>query len=505
MMTQSKTLERILNQLAASLEIPEELATAARREYGRLAHWLEEQDRKKGKNEPKIYSQGSFRLGTTIRPTDGDYDVDLVYERDLQRASITRQKLKEEAGELLESYVEYLRKIQETIPQLDDEGRRCWTLDYPGQFHMDILPAIPDVEQQDGILITDKLEDRWQFSNPIGYSIWFRKQSEKEFERARKELAKKRLILEGEQRPTEGMIKASAEAIPEYDVKTALQRAVQILKRHRDEQFSDDDPNRPASIIITTLAAKAYDNEGSLVETLLNLVKRMPDHIDSRYENGTKVSWVPNPVHQKENFADRWQDEQHPNRESAFRHWLQQVDSELTEAINSGSIHRIVDILGGSLGRSIVQESAKTLGLISTHSTPKTTLSLDDASHCETPHWPMATSYKVRVKGAVYPMLYGTKKLWDLSRRPVKKSLAIRFEATTNVARPFQVFWQVVNTGEEARSKGVLRGGVDEETGPNPEVHWEETEYSGTHWIEAFIVKDGICVARSGPVYVRIR
>jgi hypothetical protein len=509
--TATLSIERILNQIAEELEIPQELADAAKEEYAKLAHWLDEQDKAQGRREPKVYSQGSFRLGTTIRPIEGDYDVDLVYERDLRKESITREELKEQAGELLASYVAYLSEAGEKTPQLADEGRRCWTLDYPGEFHMDVLPAIPDDDGRKsngsphGILITDRNHDRWRFSDPIGYGEWFKNQSHEEFQRRREELARRRLLAEG-LHPTEGMIKASAEQIPEYEVKTPLQRAVQILKRHRDVQFKADEDNRPASIILTTLAARAYKNEPNLLDALLNLVRGMPNYIEERVENGKVVSWVPNPVNDNENFADRWQDEEHPDREQEFKRWLRQVDDDLTEAIRSGSIHRIVDILGGSLGTSVVHESARKLGWqVNSIKAADASLTLGDASHREAPKWPLVSTHKVKVTGGVYKEMYGSKKLWNLSRRPVTKGLCLRFFAETNVPAPYDVYWQVVNTGEEARRKDQLRGQFEEGNSSLPNVRWEGTEYTGTHWIEAFVVKDGVCRARSGPVYVRIR
>jgi hypothetical protein len=67
------------------------------------------------------------------------------------------------------------------------------------------------------------------------------------------------------------------------------------------------------------------------------------------------------------------------------------------------------------------------------------------------------------------------------------------------------VHWQVVNTGSEAaQDADGLRGKFyDSEGGPG--VRWESTRYAGTHWVEAFVVKEGVCVARSGRKYVRIK
>ncbi|MGH9240808.1 MAG: nucleotide-binding domain-containing protein [Vicinamibacterales bacterium] len=84
----------------------------------------------------------------------------------------------------------------------------------------------------------------------------------------------------------------------------------------------------------------------------------------------------------------------------------------------------------------------------------------------------------------------------------VPKGVALKFTAETNVAAPYDVYWQVVNTGEEAAARRQLRGGFSEDQ--KGRVHWETTAYAGTHWVEAFVVKNGLCVARSGPKHVKV-
>lgn len=369
-LTMQDQLAEILERIAESLDIPDELHQEAVQKYEEVGHWLEEKDKDNGRREPKIYPQGSFELGTVTRPIDGkgEYDIDLVYERDLRKVGVTQEQLKEEAGDHLQSFVEILRESHREAPNLES-GRRCWTLDYPDQFHMDILPAIPDDEgrEQRGyqaktqILITDKDVREWRHSNPTGYANWFRKQMEIQFLEKRAALARadlqaKAMVL------TERMIKQAAEQVPEYKVKTPLQRAIQILKRHRDFYFKGDDDNRPVSIILTTLAAKSYTNEDNLVDALRNLVRRMPEHIEIREVNRERVAWVPNPVNEEENFADRWQDEEHPDREAKFRSWLQKADEDISYALKGGGLHKIIQILGASLGERVVKEAATRMG-----------------------------------------------------------------------------------------------------------------------------------------------
>lgn len=86
------------------------------------------------------------------------------------------------------------------------------------------------------------------------------------------------------------------------------------------------------------------------------------------------------------------------------------------------------------------------------------------------------------------------------------KHCGLLFHAETNVVPPFAVYWQVVNTGEEASSANGLRGRVFPagSAGTGGLIQKEATLYTGMHWIECFIVKDGKCVARSGEFAVNI-
>jgi hypothetical protein len=132
-----------------------------------------------------------------------------------------------------------------------------------------------------------------------------------------------------------------------------------------------------------------------------------------------------------------------------------------------------------------------------------------DASHREVPQWPVAAGGTVQIRarahgpgGRVADIENGKSLLLD--------GRQLEFRATTNVPPPFDVKWQVVNTGQHARSRGALRGkdffsAKRSDGGPSadPLVTWERTEYTGTHWIECFILKQGTTVA-TGRFYVNI-
>jgi hypothetical protein len=115
--------------------------------------------------------------------------------------------------------------------------------------------------------------------------------------------------------------------------------------------------------------------------------------------------------------------------------------------------------------------------------------------------WLLQPRYKAEIKGGLYPKAYG-KRIADLARRKIHKNMWLKFAVKTNTPPPYTVKWQVVNTGPEAARASQLRGDYYDSTSTGSDVRWESTSYSGVHWVEAFIIKDGICVARSGRTHV---
>jgi hypothetical protein len=473
----------LLTNIADALDIPESLYEEATLKYEEVGIWLAEDKDGLARYSPDIYPQGSFRLGTVVRPvnTQCEYDIDLVCHLDLAKESTTQKELKDMVGRRLKANTGFAKVLT--------PSRRCWNLTFPKQFHMDVLPAIANVEQPpSGILLTDTELVRWQKSNPKEYNDWFFRAMTVQFERARVALAK--------------ALNASVEDVPEWRVKTPLQRAVQLLKRHRDVLFENDE-NRPVSVIITTLAAHAYRNEDNVADALSHLAFNMPRYIESR--NGRW--WVANPVEPDENFADKWNEK--PERRDAFLKWLGIVQQDVAKVLNGNTLEKAVATLESRFGETAVAEAEsrllKSLGVslpsLSRATRPLATVP-SEVRHCQYPQWPTEIRYKANLKGGLY-LRKGGKRIAELANRRISKKMWLRFAVQTNTPQPYGVRWQVVNTGPEATAANQLRGDFyDSDSGGD--IRWETTLFTGIHWVEAFIIKNGICVARSGRTLVSV-
>ena len=58
----------------------------------------------------------------------------------------------------------------------------------------------------------------------------------------------------------------------------------------------------------------------------------------------------------------------------------------------------------------------------------------------------------------------------------------------------------ITNTGEEASRLGQLRGGFE----IGGKIKEETNSYKGSHFVEAFIVRDDVLLARRGKIVVPI-
>ena len=362
----TKQADQYLDSLAKALEIPPSRYEQAERSYKSLGEWLHREESAVANYDPEVFVQGSFKLGTVIKPlsTSEEYDVDCGCSlKGLTKADLSQADLKELVGEEIKLY-----RKSKGISKEVQSGQRCWRLEYSdgAQFHMDIVPCLPNGTSQrtlleargldttfadSAIAITDneapgypEITDEWPRSNPKGYSKWFESRIGDVFDRRRKQVL-------NEMRAND--VTASIEDIPTYRVRTPLQSAIMILKRHRDMTFNDDQranpKDKPISIIISTLAAHAYRGEETIGGALISILSRMADTIQ---HDGQRYI-IRNPTDPLENFADKW--EKHPERAKAFETWLEKARKDFATAAEYAEYEDISSILESSIGRDLTE------------------------------------------------------------------------------------------------------------------------------------------------------
>ncbi|MGH8250085.1 MAG: nucleotidyltransferase domain-containing protein [Steroidobacteraceae bacterium] len=360
-----------LEQVASEIDIPPSKYQDAVDRYEAVGHWLEGGVYPGCRGEPCVCVQGSFRLGTVTRPIrdgiEACYDIDLVCELPLDKGQTTPQAVKSMVGVRLREHGTYKQL-------LEPEGRRCWTLEYAEQdgvgFHLDVLPAIPDDRKlSDTAIAITNMQDGayfWSGSNPRGYGIWFDGKNATAFSRA---VFEQKLSIQ--RRAT--LVYASVDKVPDQLVRTPLQRSIQLMKRHRDLRFNDQDriAYAPISVIITTLAAHLYGNEPDVYSALSGIIGKLHGHaalvenkaIDralatmgliQRRPDGTW--YIGNPSNPKENFADRWHEDNHA-RARAFFAWVDALQNDLLNILGETNPQLLKEHLSRVLGAGVVAKT----------------------------------------------------------------------------------------------------------------------------------------------------
>ena len=219
-----------------------------------------------------------------------------------------------------------------------------------------------------------------------------------------------------------------------------------------------------------------------------------------------------------ENFADKWNET--PQKATEFFDWVKQAYIDFTnleeistytaldKAFKELFSQKPVDRMMQRYSSEFVLE--KRLSLIGEgYEKPSSLKVLEKLSYRKSPPWVLPRKVSVGIQGKVsFDNGHSYKDFTSGTVLP--KGAKLQFFPIHRLHPPYTVKWQITNTGEEARAANGLRGDRFE----NAELYRggilcgkkEETSYSGTHYIQCFIIKNGNqCMAYSNPFVVKIR
>lgn len=304
----------ILDEIGEDLDLTETQFDRARQSYSAVGDWLS------GSTDPLlvsvlVYLQGSSALGTAVKPIGRrEFDVDLICFCAGIASGISPATLKAAVGNRLKEHSTYVRLLE--------EKKRCWRLNYAGDFHLDLSPTIANPACINrGELVPDRALKEWHPTNPRAYKTLFDERAA-----LRPTFVGKFIAMQRDE--------ATVEPFPVREaVKGILRRIVQLLKRHRDVFYENNTQDvAPISVIITTLAMQSYaycvrkhvfqDEMDLLVET----IRMMPHFIDRPILDGRRGYAILNETTDGENFADNWNKDE--RRAPAFYAWHAQALSD---------------------------------------------------------------------------------------------------------------------------------------------------------------------------------
>ncbi len=387
-----------------------------------------------------LIPQGSWAHKTIIKPVgDGEYDADVLL-------------LLTEQPEWSSDPKKYLDETQAAFLRSRDYGdktekhTRCVRIVYAGSCHVDVVPHVVLADGRE--VIVNSKDSTFEDSNPDGFTDWIREKDD---------------LTNGH-----------------------LRKVIRLLKYLRDYKGTFAVP----SVILTTLAGErvqswATDERYPDVPTALRNV--LVD-LDAWLQLFPQMPVIEDPSCPGVSFNHRWDQGRYNTFRTKIHDYSGWVSAAYDEPDRDESLALWQKVFGPDFKAPAATVSESSLAKAATGSAEAKA----PAEQFIQEQFPVATRYSAIVDARVLKRL-GFRSGPLRSMRAVDLGRKIHFTVRTDVPRPFDLYWKVRNHGQDAERANGLRGQITRDDGSG--LKEESTLYVGDHYVEAYVVKNGVVVA----------
>lgn len=338
---------------------------------------------------------------------------------------------------------------------------RCVRIDYECDFHIDVVPYL----ERSGLhYITNRLkpegEGRFELSDPEAFSAW----------------------IDERQRLTNG-----------HFIKT-----VRLVKYLRD--FKSTFVCK-SIILMTLLGNQVNEIEATYTQelykdvpsTLVTLMEKLADALPET------MPAVLDPAETGENFTDRYGETwNYSNFRTQIRSYATQMRTAYDERDRDTSAQKWRDVFGKNFKPDTAAKKA-----VCDFLSPSVPWKGEQFIN-QTPYeflYQLDPRFRTRITGQVIGLATNGRtqrngfQKFELRKRGnlVPKQRKLLFTISTDVPKPYKVYWKVRNSGAEADRIYALRGEISQDDGSLQKE--ETTLYTGHHYVECYIVKNGVVVS----------
>jgi hypothetical protein len=376
--------------------------------------------------------QGSWAHNTIIKPLNNhEFDADILVE------------LEEQANWSERDYITAVRdafKRSTTYRPLVRKKNRCVRIGYTNDCHIDVVPYIklPGGRQ----VIVNWAEEEFEETNPDGFTAWMKE---------RDDLALKN-----------------------------LRKVLRLLKYLRDYKQTFTIP----SVILTLLVAERVTSWDAhqRYKDVPTALKNMLNDLDQWLDMYPLMPWLEDPSCRGTYFNHRWNEDQYKNFKNMVKKCAVWVNEAYDEPDKATSLTAWQKVFGDGF-----KAPAAALSASASESTPPTPVRLERApneQYIEERGFTIKLTHVAHIEATA--LMNGWRKQSLRRLRWLARNCQLDFKVTTDVEEPYDVYWKVRNVGV---SEDRLRGEITPDGGSRT---WREnTLYPGSHYVEAYIVKDG--------------
>ena len=251
----------------------------------------------------KMEWQGSYGLGTLIKPVDdnNEYDADIQIIMN-QNPKWEPQDFVNEVFKTLQGNKNYADKLRLKT--------RCVTIDYAGDFHLDVVPCVTSGGRH---YICNKVDNQFEQTDGTEYRDWFNERD----------------------RITGGNLK----------------RVVRLLKYIRDHRNGFT----AKSMLLTTLAGntiKPSDAGTEAVSTVADTVETVLTRMNGYLQHHPNMPAIRNPVLPTETFNRHWDQRGYANFRSRVQAYAHTANKSKAEPSSERAIKLWQDLFGDTFGET---------------------------------------------------------------------------------------------------------------------------------------------------------
>ncbi len=250
----------------------------------------------------KMERQGSYALGTLIKPVDDNDE----YDADIQ--IVMNPNPKWQAKDYINEVYRTLKENQNYADKLRPKTR-CVTIDYAGDFHLDVVPRVTIGGRH---YVCNRIDNKYEETDGTGYRDWFNEQN----------------------RITGGNLK----------------RVVRLLKYLRDHKNN----YTAKSILLTTLAGNTIKSTdegteavGTVADTLVTVLTRMDDYLQQH----PYTPEIRNPVLPAETFNRHWDQTKYANFRNRVNSHAQTARKAREESSSEDAVKIWQELFGENFGK----------------------------------------------------------------------------------------------------------------------------------------------------------
>ena len=393
--------------------------------------------------------QGSVAMSTVTQNEENDYDIDVAIVFD-------ETNLNGLGAIAVKNMVVMALKKKRTVFKTEPEAKtNCVRIVYADNYHIDFA-VYRRIKNYDGSYEYEHAGSEWRPRNPRDINNWFKDEIKEHGEKLRQAVRLSKMFCKSRDswKMPGGLIQSvlCEEKIQDYDrMDEMFYYTMKAVQKRLELSIEVDNPT-DASL---SLLLKQSDRDK--MNKLCNRLKDKLSKLDVLFNTGCT----------KKQAIEAWNE--------FFNHSYWTYDEEI-----SSRAYTLIE--------SMIMKSCD-----------YNYLEYDDTEEKIYNIMPVKNNIYIKLDCKVIDSYGNIIKLSTLNNQSKRVPLGRKLEFyldENRVSRPYKVYWKVKNNGHEAIKHNCVRGQIFESYGAIPEVMVEESTFGGEHYVECYIVKNGVCVAK---------